>query len=387
MDIKEVKHIKGNISMQDDYMDFINYVFGFNGAQQDFYKLLPKLYKPEFDPCASSYVTLEDDRIKAAVGAFDLDLRVCGEQIKCRGIGNVAVHPFSRSKGYMKKLMQMSIDDMLADGVELSVLGGRRQRYNYFSFEKCGPSYSFTVNADNMRHVFGKERTHRFELRRLTPDDKASLAAIARLSNDSPCHIERDESKLYDILTSWFAVPLVAYDKDGNFAGYAIANKKDSISEVRTVRESDLTDMIICIYDMMGQPAISITLPPFRAEAVETLLGFCEGYQGGINELYSVLNYQKVCSAFMKLKTTYEPLPDGELVLDIEGRAGREKLLFAVKNGVPSVTPTERDADFALTHLEAMSVIFGGIAPRRNLPAFARVWFPLPIWVYNADMV
>ncbi len=387
MENKEVKHIKGDISMQDDYMDFINYVFGFNGSIQDFYKLLPKLYKPEYDPCASSYVTFEGDKIKAAVGSFDMELVVCGEAVKCRGIGNVAVHPFSRSKGYMKKLMELAIEDMIADGVELSVLGGRRQRYNYFSYEKCGPSYSFTVNADNMRHIFGKEREHRFEIRRLEPNDTASLSAIAKLSDDSPCHAVRDGSKLFDILTSWRAVPLVAFDRNGNFAGYAIANKKDSISEIRPVNEADLADMITCIYDMMAQPSITVTLPPFRAESVETLLSICEGYHGGINEMYSVLNYKKVCDSFLRLKATYEALPDGELVLDINGRAGREKLLFSVKNGVPSVTDTDRDADFTLTHLEAMSVIFGGLARRRELPAFARIWFPLPIWVYNADMV
>ncbi len=387
MNTKEVKHLKGNISMQDDYMDFINYVFGFNGSVQDFYKLLPKLYKPEFDPCASSYVTLEGDRIKAAIGAFDMDLRVCGEAIKCRGIGNVAVHPFSRSKGYMKKLMELAIDDMIAEGVELSVLGGRRQRYNYFSYEKCGPSYTFSVNADNMRHVFGKERTHRFVLKKLTKDDTASLSAISELVRSSPCYAERDESKLFDILTSWFATPLVAYDNDGRFAGYAIVGKKDNITECRPVNDDDLADMIVCIYDMLGQPSLNVTMPPFRAEAIETLLGFCEGYTCGINELYSVFNYEKVCGALMKLKATYESLPDGELVLDIDGRAGREKLLFAVKDGVPSVTATDRDADFTLTHLEAMSVIFAGVAARRAFPAFARIWFPLPIWVYNADMV
>ena len=32
---------RGNAEMYDDYMDFINYVFGFNGNEQDFKKLLP----------------------------------------------------------------------------------------------------------------------------------------------------------------------------------------------------------------------------------------------------------------------------------------------------------------------------------------------------------
>ena len=34
---------KGNAEQYDAFMDFINYVFGFNGNQKDFKKLLPKL--------------------------------------------------------------------------------------------------------------------------------------------------------------------------------------------------------------------------------------------------------------------------------------------------------------------------------------------------------
>ena len=44
---------RGNAAMYDDYMDFINYVFGFNGNSSDFKKLLPKLYRPEDDPAAN----------------------------------------------------------------------------------------------------------------------------------------------------------------------------------------------------------------------------------------------------------------------------------------------------------------------------------------------
>ena len=40
---------RGTAEMFDDYMDFINYVFGFNGNSSDFKKLLPKLYKYEYE--------------------------------------------------------------------------------------------------------------------------------------------------------------------------------------------------------------------------------------------------------------------------------------------------------------------------------------------------
>ena len=39
---------RGTADMRDDYLDFINLVFGFNGHDKDFLKLLPKLYKEEY---------------------------------------------------------------------------------------------------------------------------------------------------------------------------------------------------------------------------------------------------------------------------------------------------------------------------------------------------
>lgn len=129
---------RGNAEMYDDYMDFINYVFGFNGNEQDFKKLLPKLYNPECDPCYNNYVVTENGKLKAAIGAFDSEVAVGGEVLKCRGIGNVAVHPYSRSKGYMIDCMNMALSDMVKDGVDYSILGGQRQRYNYFGFDYIG---------------------------------------------------------------------------------------------------------------------------------------------------------------------------------------------------------------------------------------------------------
>ena len=384
----KVTHCKGNISMQDDYMDFINYVFGFNGNTSDFYKLLPKLYKPEYDPCASSYVTLEGEKIKATIGAFDIDFDVCGTELKCRGIGNVAVHPFSRSKGYMKKLMEMSIDDMIKDGVDFSFLGGRRQRYNYFSYEKGGESYTFTVNGDNMRHVFGKERKLRFSLRPVTPDSEA-LDDIAKLYESTPIHAKRERGKLYDILCSWSSVPLAAYGENNNFVGYIIYGKGDTVKEIFTVDPEDFTHLVVCTYDQIKKSgSMSVVLPPFCMEYIKQILNFCEGYNVGTNELYTVFNYRKVCDALLKLRSKYAKLCDGETVVEINGRAGKEKLLFKVENGEASVEASDRTADIVLDHLDAISFLFGPVCSlRMDISAEAQSFFPLPIYIFSADGV
>ena len=39
---------------------------------------------------------------------------------------DAAVHPYERSKGYMKKLMHMAVDDMIRKQIDYSFLSGIR---------------------------------------------------------------------------------------------------------------------------------------------------------------------------------------------------------------------------------------------------------------------
>ena len=83
----------------------------------------------------------------------------------------------------MRRLMDMALDDMVREGIDLSVLGGRRQRYNYFSFEKTGSLYEFTINDDNLRHCFSADRAayHTVKLTKLNENDTGALRNIKKL--------------------------------------------------------------------------------------------------------------------------------------------------------------------------------------------------------------
>ena len=383
---------RGNASMHDEYLDFINYVFGFNGQAQDFPKLLPKLYGREDNPAANSYVLTENGRIRAAVGAFDHSMTVCGRELKCRSIGNVAAHPYDKSRGFMRRLMTMAVDEMVRDGVVMSTLGGRRQRYNYFSYEKSGASYRFSVNADNMRHTFGADRTarHRFEVRRLTAQDDASLDAIAALTARQAYAPTRSRARLFDILRSWKMVPVALWEGE-RFAGYAVF-RDGSVTEWLMAVESreEIVDAIICLYDYKKSENLTFKLPAFAVGYIDALYTLAEGYAIEINESYSVLNFAAVTDAFFALKATYTDLPDGKLTLWIHGRGGDERLTLRVTDGKPEVTAAAEDdaVDMELSHLEAINLLFSSFCPLRDrLPAAVKVWLPLPIWMYAADEV
>lgn len=62
----------------DEYITLINEVFGFDGVEQDFRTLLPKLYRPGRTPQNENYVAVEDGVCVAAVGAYSHEIRVCG---------------------------------------------------------------------------------------------------------------------------------------------------------------------------------------------------------------------------------------------------------------------------------------------------------------------
>lgn len=376
---------RGTAEMFDEYMDFINYVFGFNGNSNDFKTLLPKLYKYEYKPAVSSYVAIDNNKIKAAIGAFDHDISVCGKYLKTRGIGNVAVHPYTRGKGYMKKLVNMAIDDMISEGAVLTVLGGRRHRYNYFSYDKLGSSISMSFNSDNFRHTFGTERKHKIKFSTLKENDANAIKEIKALSESKPYYAIRSEEKYFEILSSWCQKTYVGYIND-EFIGYAVV--KSGVSEILLKNETIIPEFVCALFDHLGNSSMQLSIPAFLPNYVDALISLCESYCLETSKFFSVLNYKEVVEAFMHLKATYTNLPDGKIVFDINGRARNEKIAVSVSDGKISVVYTDEDADLVLEHLEAMNLLFAPVSIKRaSLPIFAKMWFPLPIYIYSSDAV
>ncbi len=383
---KELYFGHGTPEMFDDYMDFINYVFGFNGTAEDFKRLLPKLYKYEYEPAVSSFVATEGGKLKAVIGVFDHDISVCGTRIKTRGVGNVAVHPYTRGGGYMRKLLNMALDEMVSDGVALSVLGGRRQRYNYFSYDKLGQAVTMSFNDDNMRHTFGKDRNHTIKLVHVKAEDEKILASIKDLAESRPFYAFRESDKYFDILSSWEQKIYAGFEGD-TFVGYTVVKGRDMF-ETLVTNVAKLPEFVCAVYDRLAVHSMRIKVPVFLPEYIDAVGRICESYSLEPCKSFSVLNYKEVVGAFMKLKATYSEMPNGELVLDIDGRGGHERIEIAVSNGNISVEHTEKDADITLSHLDAMNLLFASVCPKREqLPIFAKIWLPLPLYLYSTDAV
>lgn len=372
---------RGTPEMYDDLMDFMNYVFGFNGNEKDFKKLLPKLYKPEYDPCYSNYVVTENGKLKAAIGAFDSDLSVDGEILKSRGIGNVAVHPYSRSKGYMKDCMRLALRDMIEDGVDFSILGGQRQRYQHFGFEHAGQQISVGVDRGNLRRAFENVPLTPLEFRDVNAGDADLLDRIHALHAAKPVHTVRPRASFYDIACSWRS-SLTAILRDGDFRGYFIGG----LGELTLADPEDTVDVVRNYVAQRGD--VHLSFPVWETDLLARITRFGGGISFDHCEMFNILNYPHVIAALLRFKAKREELGDGELSLFIRGFAGDVSVRIAVKNNEVSVEEGASDCALALGHLEAISFLCGLWSPHRlALSPAVRSWFPLPLFVDGADHV
>lgn len=380
-----------------DYIDFINYVFGMNGSSSSFRKLLPKLYKQGRRPEDFTYFSLENEKITGAVGAFPLEYVIAGEKFSCTGIGNVASHPEMRGQGTMRALMNAAISDMITQDVDLSVLGGRRHRYNHFGYEKCSGLRYFKLSSKTVSYLMPPPEDICAE--RLERDDTALLDELCERMNKRSFFVRRKREDLYDILTTWEAQPYVFY-KNSRPAGWCVKEKDgDGITEFFPFDPADSALLAACAAYKFR--SASIALPPTEPVIADLIEPLCENIVCVSTECFLVLNWEKLLRALFRLKASYSPLCDGELVLEIDGIKSREILKISVKEGSADIerldeaTLQELCADsrdkmrpLKLSQNAAQALVFGFY--RRSeyaLAGFAASWFPLPLFVPSPDNV
>lgn len=371
-------------------VDFLNYVFGMNGDKASFYKLLPKLYKPEYHPEDYNYIAMEDGRLRASVGAYPFSLKISEEMLKGIGIGNVAVHPMHRSKGYMIDCMKLALDDAIKNGADFAALGGKRQRYSYFGFEPAGVCGAFNLYNHNLKHVYGSINADTgFTAKEVVATDTAELEKIKALSSSREYSPARDNANYYDIISSWNSRVYVVNDKAGEFAGYFIYGGDEgyfNVMEIDCIKKEYAEPVLRTCFETIGGESINLDIPELNKVFFDLLSDIAEGVTLSNTEHFCVYNYKKVMDGTLKLKASYTKLCDGEFSVEIDGIAGKEKLFIAVKNGKPSVSIFDGDCDLKLTHRQAMGAFFGLAVPEKKLiPPYATGWFPLPLNTFGVD--
>ena len=377
--MSEIYKGRGNSAMRADFIDFINYVFGFNGNNEDFLKLLPKLYKEKYLPCEHNYVVTEDGKLKAAIGVFPRELDVMGTKLVLHGVGNVAVHPYSRSKGYMRELLNRAIEDMIASGADMSDLGGLRQRYGYFSYEVASVVCRLNITPTSLRHSFAGVGMKPLDFIEVTENSPA-LEKIIALHESKPQHIVRPREDFLDIAHSWNRKLWAIYDSE-RFVGYFI----DRMIELTLCDMADFNDAVRNFVAKNG--SVTLTLPLFEAAMIEAAWKICDDATYANDQNFTIFHWAKVIGAFLKLKAAGTVLPDGEIGYLIHGIAGDERFTVRVRGGIPEVIDGASANVVELAHKDAVSYFLGLVSPERMRSGLSAAWYPLGLFIDSADHV
>lgn len=373
-------------SERDDVIDFANYVFSQAHRPHDFKTLLPKVYGERADWAALAplhYLAVRDGRIRALVACPQIAMRVAGVELRAGLVGTVSVHPYARGEGHMKALMRMMLDDQRARGSDLLMLGGQRQRYQYFGFEHAGTCAEFPVNAANLRHAFPNLDAAGIEFAPLDEDRADLLDQAFALYERGLVAGARPRPQFLDILRSWQMSPR-AILREGAFAGYLCAGESGTLRELTLAEEALLPAVLKRWFERSGAREARLTVMPYEAERLRALRGFAERYSLGTVEMVNVLNWPRVLAASLALKNTYQPLRSGRATLSIEGEATLE---LCVRDGAATVreAPDRAAVDLRLSHLAAIDLLFSPLSALTQAPECFQNWLPLPIAFSGQD--
>lgn len=375
----------GTKSDEKELIKTLDEVF-FSEEDTRFLTLLPKLYKEQYNPAEHNVLIKEDGVIKAAVGCYPINVTAAGRQLRIMGIGNVAVAKDCRRKGYMIELMNMALEKMISEGCDYSLLGGQRQRYEYFGYVPAGSAMNFTINKGNISRIRSGNTETDFTAEILEESNADVIAKIKALYDEMPFRAERKEAEMYDILCSWGCKPYVVYC-GGEFKGYFVM-KQDYLAEVKAVNTEDLLDIFLCIMKVSENESVSFTVPVYDTATCDFMAKRCCGMAVCHVEQLNIFNYAKFVEAFLAIKAERMNLCSGTLNVLVHGYAKDENLAITVDGKNVAVAETDAAPDIELDNLEAVAFFAGQYAVKRlSLPAFAQNWFPVDFFAHGQDNV
>ena len=368
----------------DALLTLLNEVFArHNGSPQNFEKMLPKMWGRDDAHMGKHLGVFDGGALVACIGVYPLETVVNGEKLLFSTMGNIATHWDHTGKGYMSLLIDAAMKELETIGADASRLGGNRHRYNRYGFESCGQLLHLTFAPNTLGKYFTDAPEITFE--RIAKEDREALDFCANLYNRNAIAVTRNGEDSYAVMTAWENVPYLCLI-DGQTIGYLCADAAGGeIAEIFAIEEKYVAYMLRRWQARLGK-AITFSLQPHQIRQIQIFSAICDSMTLQAPTQYKIMHWERVISAFLKLKATYCQLPEGELILQIQDYG---TLRIFVTSEAMGCEPTEKTPQLTLSQLEASRMIFGPLAPNytANTDISGINWFPLPLSWNGQDRV
>ncbi len=227
----------------DEVRAFVTGVFGV-----DFEHFLPFKYRNGADSCGEHFAVRENGGIAAVALNSPVTLTVGDAEISAYGVGTVSVREQSRGRGYMADLLAECLIEAAESGAAFSILGGQRQRYEYYGYSLSGFYTSFRVEPASILHGCGKGPS-RYTLKKAEEKDAELLVSIMKTA---PVYVHRKIEDFLIIENHDFRIPYLVYEDD-RAVGYIDASRDaNHITELILLPGASVAELLLAFYETFG---------------------------------------------------------------------------------------------------------------------------------------
>ena len=365
----------------DQLLELLNYTFGNKYKRpMDFIATQPKMWVRDDEHMGCHIGAFDDGRLCAVVGVYPLHTVIDGTPFLFATTGNVATHPDYEGRGLFNTLFTEAVRRVEQMDVDVSRLGGARQRYGRFGYEGCGTEIIFSFEEKNRIRCFGNAGED-LSFSPIGEADTEALAFCRELRMRETIYVERSPKNNYrDVYLSLRSKqnrPFLV-SRNGMPVGYLTATEsKKELGELGAPDTQTLRD-IICGWQRLCGQTVTFSLPPYQTEAVRLFCKTAESFRTTYPTRFRIRNWQKLTDVLLRLAAKTRPLLDGQFILGIEGYGN---IRLTVRDGNTSCEKSDEDADLTLDALAAARLLFGPCPPETvaDLPPVPGSWLPLPL--------
>ncbi|MBO3804148.1 MAG: GNAT family N-acetyltransferase, partial [Candidatus Brockarchaeota archaeon] len=236
----------------------------------------------------------EDGKIVSQVFMKPYRMHVCGAVLLGAEVGGVATDERYRGRGFASALLEEAVRRMVERGYDISTLGGYRDRYARFGWERGGAMRVYAINGRSVRRAGDCSGV---ELRRYDPSDLEARRKVIWSYERNQVHAIRPEAEhrlTYDAPTlsgmgTWIA------ESAGEFA-YVVARRSRNGASVSVLEHGgDPQTLVLALgraFDEWKLDEARITSPDWYTEFTPFLESVSEGWSVHPARQINVLNLE-----------------------------------------------------------------------------------------------
>jgi len=340
----------------DELCGVVNAAFDYGvGDRPSMEQAYPRLFRRSDESMERYNIACEDGRILSNIAVYPMTMVIRGARLSAGAIGMVGTLPEHRGRGLMSRLLLRSIERMDAEGMDISILGGDRQRYGRFGWENSGRRLALQMNARSVP----EDAAHGFEVRHARVEDAPALLAMHEAE---PLRLERTLESFGLSITredypTWVALA------DGGPAGYVVRSR-NTIMETGGQPDAIAAAIAHVLGETEGR-ALEVDLPVGADERSRTLIAMSsrwnirQGWMIRIMDLASTL--EKLAPVLAQNRRRAGVTSSEEVSLeDVDAGAS---MRIVCEGEEVTVTPGHADVHLALSKHELVQVIFGTAPP------------------------